>query len=378
MHLLVFKRNLGLVLAETWFMAENLYNIEGLQRTILDNLSTAVLLLDAGMTIKYLNPAAENLFHISLKRAKGAPVGKVMFLTSEFHDRLNEAITEFHPFAEHETTLTLASDKKISVDYMVTPITTQENKTLLLLEISPMDRHLRIAKEEKLINEQKSTRNLVRGMAHEIKNPLGGLRGAAQLLERELPNDDLKEYTSIIIGEADRLQTLVDRMLGPNNLPQKRMMNIHEVLEHVRQLVQAEVHEGIFFNLDYDPSLPEFSADPDLLIQAVLNITRNAVLVLGDHGEITYKTRPQRNFTIGHRHHKLVIQVDIIDNGPGIPEELQEQIFFPMVTGRPEGTGLGLSIAQSMINQHGGLIECNSRPGRTVFTIYLPLEITDV
>jgi len=358
-------------------MADNLHNIEGLQRTILDNLSTAVLLLDARLRIQYLNPAGESLLHISSQRAIGASLGKIMFIDSDFQQRLNEAISDLHPFAEHEVSFTLASDREVNVDYMVTPLTNVGDDIMLLLEISIMDRHLRIAREEKLLNEQKSTRNLVRGMAHEIKNPLGGLRGAAQLLERELPSEDLKEYTSIIIHEADRLQALVDRMLGPNNVPKKQLINIHQVLEHVRQLVQAEVPEGIFFNLDYDPSLPELMADPDLLVQAVLNITRNAVHALGDRGEITFKTRPQRHFTIGHIHHRLVLQIDIMDNGPGIPEDIQEHIFFPMVTGRAEGTGLGLSIAQSMINQHGGLIECSSRPGETIFTIYLPLEITD-
>ena len=358
-------------------MADNSLDIEGLQRTILDNLTTAVLLLDSELRIRYLNPSSESLLHISSKRAQGMRLGKIMFVTSDFQQRLNEAISDLHPFAEHEVSFTLVSEKEVNVDYMVTPLTNVGDQVLLLLEISVMDRHMRIAREEKLLNEQKSTRNLVRGMAHEIKNPLGGLRGAAQLLERELPSDELKEYTGIIIGEADRLQNLVDRMLGPNNVPKKQLINIHEVLEHVRQLVQAEAPEGLFFNLDYDPSLPELMADPDLLIQAVLNITRNAAHALGDRGEITYKTRPQRHFTIGHQHHRLVAQIDIMDNGPGIPEDILEHIFFPMVTGRAEGTGLGLSIAQSMINQHGGLIECRSRPGETVFTIYLPLEIAD-
>ena len=358
-------------------MAENIYDIKGLQRTILDNLTTAIVLLDANLCIRYLNAAGESLFHISLLRAKNKPLDQLMYIRSDFQSRLEYAISQQHPFAEHEVKILLKNDKKITIDYMVTPLVYSDQEPLLLMEISQMDRHLRIAKDEKLLNEQNATRNLVRGMAHEIKNPLGGLRGAAQLLERELPDDELKEYTGIIIGEADRLQSLVDRMLGPNNVPHKQSINIHQVMEHVRQLVQAEVPEGIYFNLDYDPSLPELHADPDLLIQAVLNITRNAVQALGDHGEITFRTRPQRHFTIGHKHHKLVAQIDIMDNGPGIPEHIAEHIFYPMVTGRAEGTGLGLSIAQSLINQHGGLIECNSRPGKTVFTIYLPLELTD-
>ncbi len=359
-------------------MADNNLYINEIQRSLLDNLSTAVLLLDASLNIEYLNPAGENLLHISSTRALGTPLSKIIFVDSALMDHLNNAISEQQPFVEHEISIAVNIDQKITVDYMVTPMQLSDDRSVLLLEIKRMDRHLRIAREEKLINEQSATRNVIRGMAHEIKNPLGGLRGAAQLLERELPSEDLKEYTKIIIGEADRLQNLVDRMLGPNNVPRKKITNIHRVMEHVRQLVQAEGHEGIYFNLDYDPSLPNLMADPDLLIQSVLNITRNAVAALDGNGEITFKTRPQRHFTIGHDHHRLVLQVDIIDNGPGIDEDLIDQIFYPMVTGRANGTGLGLSIAQSLINQHGGLIECSSRPGKTVFTIYLPLDTNNV
>lgn len=359
-------------------MYKNTHKIAGLQRTILDNLSTAVLLLDSELCIQYLNPSAEQLFHISIKRAYDVALSKIMFVESSMMERLYDSINNQHPFAEHEVAITINIDQVINIDYMVTPVHFADQDPVLLIEISPIDRHLRIAREEKLLSEQNATRNVIRGMAHEIKNPLGGLRGAAQLLERELPDASLKEFTQIIIGEADRLQALVDRMLGPNNVPQKKFINIHQILEHVRQLVQAEGNPDIFFNLDYDPSLPEVMADSDLLIQAFLNITRNAISALDGHGEITFKTRPQRSFTIGHTHHRLVLQIDIIDNGPGIPDDIIEQIFFPMVTGRADGTGLGLSIAQTLINQHHGLIECNSRPGKTKFTIYLPLETNDV
>jgi two-component system nitrogen regulation sensor histidine kinase GlnL len=355
-------------------MSENATHIDGVQRSILDNLSMAVLLLDTELCIQYLNPSAEHLFHISIKRALHIPLGKIMFVDSNMMQRLRNSIDTLHPFADHEVSITINIDQVATVNYMITPLQLPDQATLLLLEISPIDHHLRIAREEKLLSEQMASRNVIRGMAHEIKNPLGGLRGAAQLLERELPNEALKEYTQIIIGEADRLQNLVDRMLGPNNVPKKQLINIHQILEHVRQLVQAEDNEKIFFNLDYDPSLPELMADADLLIQAVLNITRNAICALDGQGEITYKTRPQRSFTIGHTHHRLVLQIDIIDNGSGIAEDIIEHIFFPMVTGRADGTGLGLSIAQSLINQHDGIIECNSRPGKTKFTIYLPLD----
>lgn len=345
------------------------------QRNILDNLSTAVVLLNPNLTIEYINPASENLFQFSSKQATGANLKRAMFVDDTFEEHLLNAISENHPISEHEATIKLTAGRKIIVDYVLTPIVQQNADTQLMLEITHMDRHIRIAREEKLLSEQSATRNLVRGMAHEIKNPLGGLRGAAQLLERELPNESLKEYTQIIIGEADRLQSLVDRMLGPNNVPKKRNVSIHQILEHVRQLIQVELteEEHIYFKLDYDPSVPDIMADSDMMIQAVLNITRNAINALNGNGEITFRTRPLRHFTIGHTHHRLVLQTEIIDNGPGIPEDLQEQIFYPMVTGRADGTGLGLSIAQSLINQHDGLIKMNSRPGNTVFTIFLPL-----
>jgi two-component system nitrogen regulation sensor histidine kinase GlnL len=215
---------------------------------------------------------------------------------------------------------------------------------------------------------------LIRNLAHEIKNPLGGLRGAAQLLEQEFADQSLKEYTQIIIGEADRLRNLVDRMLGPIRPPVYDDVNIHEVLERVRTLVLAEIGDGIHIEQDYDPSIPLLKGDADQLIQAVLNIVRNAVQALEGQGVILIRTRVQRQYTIGHTRHKLVARLDIIDNGPGISKERLEEIFYPMISGRIDGTGLGLSIAQVLVSQHGGLIECESRPGKTVFTLLLPLE----
>ena len=220
-----------------------------------------------------------------------------------------------------------------------------------------------------------ATRALVRGFAHEVKNPLGGLRGAAQLLEGELPDASLKEYTQIIISEADRLQKLVDEMLGPNRLPKKSLVNIHEVLERVRSLVLAEVPDGVQIKRNYDPSIPEFVADRDQLLQAVLNIVRNAIQAVEETGIIELKTRIERQFTIGNVRHRHVLRIDITDNGPGIPEEMQHRIFYPMVTSRAEGTGVGLSIAQSLISRHDGLIECSSNEDGAKFTILLPLEM---
>jgi len=341
---------------------------------IIDNISSAVLTLNKDLEILYLNAAGEMLLGISAKRAIGQSLRHIINVDESFFQRLENTYQNNHPFSEHELSIALFSGHEFTIDYSASSIIEPGKPNLLLLEITSIDRHLRIAHEENLISQHQATRSLIRGMAHEIKNPLGGLRGAAQLLENELPNDELKEYTDIIIGEADRLRNLVDRMLGPNNLPQPKLINIHEVTERVRQLAQVEAGNNINFIRDYDPSLPFIMADPDQLIQAILNITRNAILALENKGNITFRTRPQRHYTIGSNVHKLVIELQIVDDGPGIPDDLIETIFYPMISGRAEGSGLGLSISQGLVNQHKGLIECNSEPGKTVFTILLPLD----
>jgi len=340
----------------------------GLSTQLLETLNTAVLVLDDRLLPVYLNPAAENLFEISRRQVTGQYWPDVVRAGEPLVNRLKETLKTQHPFTERELELHSVSGQRMTVDCVVTP----SGKGDLLLEIMQIDRHLRIAHEEHLLVQQQAARELLRGMAHEIKNPLGGLRGAAQLLESELQSDGLREYTGVIIREADRLTNLVDRMLGPNSVLESRIINIHEVLEHVRSLVDAESHPGLELLREYDPSIPEFPADSELLIQAALNLVRNAAQAGAK--KITLVSRTQRQFTIGHTLYKLVIRIDIIDDGPGIPDEMQEKIFYPMVTGRADGTGLGLSIAQSMINQHRGMIEFTSAPGRTVFTIFLPLE----
>jgi two-component system nitrogen regulation sensor histidine kinase GlnL len=266
-----------------------------------------------------------------------------------------------------------------TVDYTVTPLMEAGSAPSLLMEIRPLDRLMRISREDGIINAHQATRALVRGVAHEVKNPLGGIRGAAQLLARELPDESLREYTDIIIDEVDRLRNLVDRMLGPRKLPQHSMVNIHEILERVRTIMLADVSSAAQLDRDYDPSLPELWADKDQLIQAVLNVAKNARQALDENPgqeepRIIMRTRALRQFTIGHVRHRLVILVEIEDNGPGVDKELQETLFFPMVSGRAHGTGLGLSISQSIVNQHHGLIECESQPGKTIFRLLLPLE----
>jgi two-component system nitrogen regulation sensor histidine kinase GlnL len=241
-----------------------------------------------------------------------------------------------------------------------------------------LDRYLKIDRDESISTQQQITRQMIRGLAHEIKNPLGGIRGSAQLLERELATEDLRAYTEIIISETDRLTALVDRLLGPNSLPQPSLTNIHEVLERVRTLIELEADPDLEFKTDYDPSIPEVSIDPELMVQVILNIARNAMqsLEATQSSCLRFTTRVERQFTIGVTQHRLVAKIDIVDNGPGIPDELKHHLFYPMITGRPNGTGLGLSVAQSIVHQHHGLIEFESRPGSTTFSIFLPLELS--
>ena len=240
-----------------------------------------------------------------------------------------------------------------------------------------LDRHHQITREERLLTQIAYARNLVRRLGHEIKNPLGGLRGAAQLLECELPDAALREYTGVIIREADRLTALVDRMVGPRRPPRMEPVNIHEVTERVRALVNAETPASIVVERDYDPSIPELRADPELLIQAMLNIARNAVHALGEGGRIVLRTRVQRRVGIGVRQHRLMCRIEVADDGPGIPDDLVDSMFYPLVSGRDGGAGLGLSIAQSLVYEHGGIIECTSHPGETTFSILLPMDAAE-
>ena len=340
----------------------------------LESLSTAVLLFDDQMRLCYLNLAAEVLLAMSRRQALGLRIGDLLPHNQPFCTRLEQTLASGHPFTEREIALAFTGSQPVTVCCTVTPVLDGNTPRELLVELVRVDNHLRILREEALLAQHTATRALVRGVAHEIKNPLGGLRGAAQLLERELPDESLKEYTRIIIGEADRLHTLLNRMLGPNTLPRKRAVNIHEVLERVHTLVKSEVGRSIRIHVDYDPSIPPILADPDQLIQALLNLVRNAAQALETRGNITLRTRIRRQFTIAGRRHRLVLQVDVIDDGPGIPADLAPYIFLPMVTGRADGVGFGLPIAQSLTNQNGGILECTSQPGETVFSLILPLS----
>ncbi|MEM9254192.1 MAG: nitrogen regulation protein NR(II) [Pseudomonadota bacterium] len=347
-------------------------------RHILDNLSTAVVVLGTDLRVTAVNAAGEALLDTSETRCVGQHARNLVSEPPEWLEKLEQARSGNSPLASRGITLEMPSGQEAHVDMIINPLRASHEVEGLIVELMTMDRLMRISREESLHHTQETSQAVIRGLAHEIKNPLGGVRGAAQLLARELPNDDLAEYTNIIIREADRLRDLVDTLLGPNQLPDLRPMNIHEVLEHVAELVTAESGSTSTITRDYDPSLPELLGDRSQLVQAVLNITRNALQAADNLSScrITLRTRPQRQFTIGNHRHRLVCQVDIIDNGPGVPDDIQHAIFAPMVTGRAAGTGLGLSIAQSIVHRHGGTLHCESEPGNTRFTLYLPMEFT--
>lgn len=352
-----------------------------LQTSLPIHLSTAIVVLDQHLCLQYLNPAAEALLAISLPKYHGQRVNRFISPESLPLDELKQALASEQPFIRRETTLHLNSLQSVTADYSVTPfkeLGKKDEQNYLLIELRPLDRLLHISHENKQLSNLESSKNLVRSLAHEIKNPLGGLRGAAQLLERQLYDPALKDYTQIIIAEADRLGKLVDQLLGPRSKPQMETTNIHAVLERVYALSNAEAAGLIDFHRDYDPSLPDLRADKAQLIQAFLNIVKNAMQALSGQSNamITLRSRCQRQFTINKKIHKLLIRIDICDNGPGIPEHLLDSLFLPTITGSANGSGLGLSISQAIITQHHGLLACKSEPGNTQFTIYLPLEDT--
>lgn len=341
---------------------------------ILDNLATAVLIFDRRLRLVFINPAGEMLFEVSAGKVVGRTVGELLPKSRRLVRALQRTLTHGSPFTARGVPLALPGTQRITVDCTVSKLSDDPGAGELLVELTQVDRLLRLANEQQMLQSQTANRAMIEGLAHEIKNPLGGLRGAAQLLERELPDGSLKAYTGIIMEEADRLRALVDRMVGPNQPLTRVPTNLHQILEHVRNLILAEHAPGIHIERIYDPSLPDLRADPDQLIQAVLNVVRNAVEAMNARGRISLRTGVERRFTIGQKSHRLVLRADIEDEGPGIAPELLNRIFYPMVTGKAQGSGLGLSIANDIISRHGGLIECNSQPGKTVFSIYLPLE----
>jgi two-component system nitrogen regulation sensor histidine kinase GlnL len=326
-----------------------------------------VVALDDEFVVRYANPAAESLLATAAKTLNGHPFAQLFTERAELERALGDAMGTHWDYSAQFVTYTRPGREPLPLACTMTRI--DAHGMALLAELRPIEQQLRHAREERLVIEQQSARELIRNLAHEIKNPLGGLRGSAQLLERELDKPELREYTQVIIKEADRLQRLMDRMLTPHRTPRVEPVGIHEVLERVRSLVKAEF--GIEIRRDYDPSLPEIVGDREQLIQAVLNIARNAAQARAT--EISFRTRAVRQVTILRQRHKLALDLQVIDDGPGVAEEIQERIFSPLVSGREGGTGLGLSLAQTFVQYHQGVIEFESRPGRTTFRILLPL-----
>lgn len=366
-------------------------------KKIIDNLALAVFLVDKDLRVIYLNPAGEEIVGTGVRHAKGRHLRDFIQDTdSELIAGIQNSFQSGHPFTQREVCMKRLGGNEFIIDCSVTPMLSKDGESsrgsgqgfgresVCMLEISQVDRMVKISREEHLLAETQATQNMLRGLAHEIKNPLGGLRGAAQLLSGELVDASLQEYTDVIINEADRLRKLVDRMFGPNVNPVKKHINVHNVLEHIRHLALAETPSGVEFKVDYDPSIPDIYADRDLLVQAILNIVRNAVRAVSGHlisdsntdekGNVTLKTRVLRRYTLVDVMHRLVVEISITDNGSGIKEELKPQIFFPMVSGSEDGTGLGLPISQNLVNLHDGLIEFDSVPGRTEFRVLLPLN----
>lgn len=347
---------------------------------ILENLSTAVFVLSDDLRVIEYNPAAEMLLQLSQKRIINARFEE---LFSAFHEKLlnemQDILVSGHTYTQRECELGLYNGESVLVDLTVSAMT-YEGQTGLLIEAQTKDRLMRISREEQLHENQETAKILIRGLAHEIKNPLGGIRGAAQLLASEL-NEEQSEYTQVIIDETDRLRSLVDRLLGTHKALNLAEINIHEILERVCALILAESGKSIRIIKDYDPSIPEILGDKSQLIQGFLNIAKNALQALekqaqaGEDASITIRTRTLRQFTIGQTRHRLVAKIELIDNGPGIDKNFIQNIFYPMISGRAEGTGLGLSITQSIFTKHHGLVECESLPGHTSFIVYLPLEL---
>lgn len=343
---------------------------------LLDALATGVLVLGADFSVLHANVAAQGLLAIGLNQARGravdelfadpAPLLHVLTHVREHRETAQDCDLSLRPIG-------LTRDPQ-RVDVSVSPLEGPGGRRQYLLEISDAAPRARLNRDSELRARLESSRMMTRQLAHEIKNPLGGLRGAAQLLSKELPDDALREYTQVIINEADRLTALVDQMVAPSRPPRKTRLNIHEICEHVRSLLQAEAAAEVTVERDYDPSLPEGQFDRDQLVQALLNLGRNALQALGHRGRIVLRTRALPNAHIGLVRHRLVARIDVIDDGSGVPDSIRSTLFYPLVTARPDGTGLGLAVSQELVNRNGGMIEFESEPGRTVFSLLLPID----
>ena len=345
----------------------------------LELLATAVVVSNSAGFVLYANLAAEGLLEVSRRSVDGHSIAALFVEASVFRDFLTRAFKD--PFDIKRQVFELIRPNGTSEHVHVTLSCPDVNENLTVIELREIEQQLKIDREARMLDQSIANKELIRNLAHEIKNPLGGIRGAAQLLEGELPSPDLKEYTQVIIKESDRLQTLVDRLLAPHRKPHiVALMNIHEVCERVRSIMLAEHPKGLRVVRDYDISIPEFLGDLEQLIQAILNIVHNAAQALSENIQLgtavlILRTRIVRKVTINRKQHRLALDLQVIDNGPGIPTDILERIFFPLVSGREGGSGLGLTLAQTFVQQHQGIIECSSNPGKTIFKIILPVQL---
>jgi two-component system nitrogen regulation sensor histidine kinase GlnL len=346
--------------------------------TLVEQLSTGLLRLDASLRVAFLNPAAEQLLGSSRKQIEGRVLDKAVPSFAALRPFLERSVRTGEGFAQRELSLQVPSPagEATILDCNISEYF-DDGETGLIVELTDASRRLRISRENALLSQLEASRGIVRQLAHEIRNPLGGIRGAAQLLERELPDQSLQEFTRVIIREADRLAGLASNMLGPGAPARREHLNIHEVVEHVFHLATAEAGDDVELTRDYDPSLPDLYVDKAQVVQAMLNLSGNALQAIGDSGRIVFRTRALSHYTIGTKQHRLVACVEVEDTGPGVPQGLQETLFYPLITGRPGGTGLGLALAQDLVTRQGGMIEYTSRPGRTVFQMLFPIEAID-
>ncbi|MBA0903066.1 MAG: PAS domain-containing sensor histidine kinase [Candidatus Nitrotoga sp.] len=355
-------------------MADNFY-------FSLNQLTTAVVILDQRLNVVHINAAAEELFFVSNKNSISHSLQSTFMQAEQLADAVGRAKRDGTSHLLQELSFC-----KLLLRCSITPLKFSEKVPSargaslavlsggVLIEFQPIDHSLRLMREAQMLEQTEANRMLLRNLAHEVKNPLGGIRGAAQLLEHELDKPFLREYTQVVIQEADRLVSLMDQLLEPERKLSLDQLNIHEVLERVRSIVLAEFPGDLRIQRDYDISLPLLVGDKEQLMQAVLNLARNAAQAMSGRGEISFKTRFSRQVTIMKKRYRLALTIQVIDTGPGIPPELHDKIFYPLVTGRDNGHGLGLTITQKLINQHDGIVEFDSEPGRTCFTIILPLK----
>jgi two-component system nitrogen regulation sensor histidine kinase GlnL len=342
----------------------------------LDLLATLVAVVRGDGTVLFANSALEDALGLSRRTIEGASVLPLFTESHVLRAALDGARGNEYAALRYDGMLARPHAEPMPVHVVLAQTEVHDE---FVLELLPLEQQTRQDREERLIDQAQANKELIRNLAHEIKNPLGGIRGAAQLLEMEVESRDLKEYTRVIIQEADRLQTLVDRLLAPHRRPHVvGDVNIHEICERVRSLVLAEFPKGLKVARDYDTSIPEFRGDREQLIQALLNIAHNACQALSERiaagdAQLIFRTRIGRQVTFGKQRYRLALELHVIDNGPGVPEAIKDRIFYPLVSGREGGSGLGLTLAQTFVQQHHGLIECDSAPGRTDFKILIPL-----